>query len=111
MFCPAMLEAAMPRAWAGRLIKESNRCAAPNPPTTAPPKLVTTLMIAAEPPEMTAICRPAGMPRLRIVRVSTQVGSVGLRKEIGRASCRERGGGWGGDVEARGKQGGGGGVG
>src|SRR5699024_4171429 len=80
IFCPAILLTDVPRACAGSVINLSNRCAAPKPPTTLLPNEVTTLIIAAEPAEITAICKPEGIPKCKIKQISDLEGSVGTLK-------------------------------
>src|SRR5690554_6373450 len=75
-----MLVAAVPSACAGNMMTLSSRCAALKPATTLPPNEVTTLIIAAEPAEITAICKPDGIPRFNINRISRQADIVGRVK-------------------------------
>src|SRR5690625_7061169 len=77
MFCPAILLTAVPSACAGNIMILSNRCEAPKPATALPPNKVTTLMIAADPAEMTDICNPDGIPNYQIKRTSIQDESEG----------------------------------
>src|SRR5699024_12480025 len=80
IFCPAILLTDVHRACAGSVINLSNRCAAPKPPTTLLPNEVITLRLAAEPAEITAICKHKGMPKFKIKLISDIEGRVGSLK-------------------------------
>ena len=82
IFWPAILFTAVPSAIAGNIIKLSNLWEALNPATVSPPNWVTTLSIAALPPWMTAICKPAGIPNFKIKMTSSFWGSLGTVKGI-----------------------------